>query len=421
MAGLTRFGGAAALAIMLAATTLAGCAAQTGQAVSVSGATTATATSAPTTAPTPPADLPRDANILFWTQPQRDTAFRMMERFVPANTVSANSGAAARVHALPAGRPLPATLTISGRAMSLNDYMTAQRLAGLIVLVDGRVRFENYGLGTSATDRWTSFSVAKSFTSTLVGAAIRDGAIRSIDDPVTRYIPDLAGSGYDGVTVAQLLSMRSGVRWNESYTDPNSDVARFNAQTPEGSVDPVTAYMRRLPRAHAPGTVWNYNTGETNLIGVLVERATGKTVSQYLTEKVWQPYGMEADAAWLLNSGGKEISGCCMSMRLRDYARFGEFVRSGGAGVVPDGWFEQAGRRQTGIGRPGFGYGYQWWTSDDGSFAAQGIFGQGIFIDPARRIVIAGVGNWPTATDRTLATQRQAFYEAVQRVVDSRQ
>jgi CubicO group peptidase (beta-lactamase class C family) len=302
--------------------------------------------------------------------------------------------------------------------------MADQRLAGLIVIQDGRVRLERYGLGFSGAGRWTSFSVAKSFTSTLVGAAIQDGHIASLSDPVTRYIPELEGSGYDGVTVAQLLSMQSGVRWNEDYTDPNSDVALFNLQQPEGGLDPVTAYMRRLPRAHAPGTQWNYNTGETNLIGVLVERATGKTLADYLSEKVWQPFGMEADAGWVLNSGGREISGCCMSISLRDYGRFGMFVLAGGrAGdqqIVPQGWFDSAGRKQADIGRPGAGYGYQWWTFDDGSFSAQGIFGQGIFIDPARKLVIAGVGNWPTATDPVMARRRHAFYQTVRAAVDSR-
>jgi CubicO group peptidase (beta-lactamase class C family) len=303
--------------------------------------------------------------------------------------------------------------------------MADQRNAGLIVIQDDRIRLERYGLGFSSRGRWTSFSVAKSFTSTLVGAAIQDGHISSINDPVTRYIPELAGSGYDGVTVAQLLSMQSGVRWNEDYTDPNSDVARFNLQMPEGTLDPVTAYMRRLPREHAPGTHWNYNTGETNLIGVLVERATGKTLADNLTEKVWQPFGMEADAAWVLNSGGKEISGCCLSIGLRDYGRFGMFVlgggQAGGRQIVPTGWFEQAGRKQAEIGRPGAGYGYQWWTYDDGSFAAQGIFGQGIFIDPARKLVIASVGNWSTATDPVMSRRRFAFYQAVRAAVDAPQ
>ncbi len=213
--------------------------------------------------------------------------------------------------------------------------------------------------------------------------------------------------------------MRSGVRWNEDYGDPRSDVALFNNQRAEGDVDAVTAYMRRLPRAHAPGTQWNYNTGETNLIGVLVERATGRRLSDYAREKIWAPAGMEADGVWLYNESGSEISGCCLSLRLRDYGRFGQFVLEGARGVVPDGWFDRAGRRQASFGQPGAGYGYQWWTFDGGEFAAQGIFGQGIFIDPARQLVIATVGNWPSATDNQSATERYLFYRAVQAAIDA--
>lgn len=367
----------------------------------------------------PVVELPRDMNVLFWTQDQRDLAFRMFEQVSPTHRIAAGDTPSA----LPDGPAIAVSLAGDGRTIGVDDYMAGQRHAGLIIIHNGRVRLERYGLGFSAQGRWTSFSVAKSFTSTLVGAAIQDGAIASINDRVTRYIPELAGSGYDGVTVAQLLSMQSGVRWNENYTDPNSDVARFNMQLPENGVDPVTAYMRRLPRQAEPGTRWNYNTGETNLIGVLVERATGRELASYMSEKLWRPFGMEADAAWLLNSGGREISGCCLSMRLRDYARFGQFVlaggRAGGQQIVPPGWFATAGTKQADIGRPGFGYGYQWWTFDDGSFAAQGIFGQGIFIDPARSLVIASVGNWPTATSATLAAQRVDYYRAVQRAIDA--
>ena len=397
------------LALGTAMALLAGCAPQS--------ATTA-APEAPVAAVSD-ADMPRDANVLFWTVPQRDAAFRAMERIALTHTVRAGQ----TVLPLTDGTPIAPAWSFDGHDWDIASHMADQRLAGVIVLHRGRIRLERYALGFNASGRWTSFSVAKSFTSTLVGAAVRDGYIRSLDDPVTRYIPALAGSGYDGVSVRQLLSMQSGVRWNEDYTDPASDVARFNFQQPEDGLDPVTAYMRRLPRAAEPGTRWNYNTGETNLIGVLVERATGKTLADYMTEKVWQPFGMEQDAAWMLNSDGHEISGCCLSMTVRDYARFGQFVLGGGVAggrrVVPDGWFEAAGRKQADIGRPGFGYGYQWWTYDDNSFAAQGIFGQGIFIDPARELVIVGVGNWPTATDAVMGRRRLRFYQAVRDAIDA--
>ena len=172
-----------------------------------------------------------------------------------------------------------------------------------------------------------------------------------------------------------------------------------------------------------PGTRWQYNTGETNLIGVLVAKATGKTISDYLSEKVWQPYGMSQDGEWLLNEGGKEIGGCCISATIRDYALFGQFAMDGGkigdTAVVPDGWFAQAGTKQADIGVPGRGYGYQWWTYDDGSYAGQGIFGQGIFIAPSRNLVIASNSNWNAATPDERKIERDAFYQAVQAAIDA--
>ena len=350
--------------------------------------------------------------MLFWTQDQRDTSFRAMEKIVKTNTI----GAGGSVYPLTVGTPIKLDLDI-------DEYMQHQRNAGLIIIQDGRIRFEKYALDYGPNGRWTSFSVAKSFTSTLVGAAIRDGYIKSIDDNVTVYMPDLRGSPYDDVTVRQLLTMTSGVQWNEDYTDPTSDVALFNLQKPEPGVDVTISYMRKLRREAPAGSKWVYKTGETNLIGVLVSNATGKTLSDYLSEKVWKPFGMETDAVWMLGATDHEISGCCISATLRDYARFGLFILGGGVAgginMLPDDWLPHATTKQADIANPGRGYGYQWWTNDDGSFAAQGIFGQGIFIDPGRKLVIASSGNWPTATDpEGVGAERQAFYNAVQLAVD---
>jgi CubicO group peptidase (beta-lactamase class C family) len=301
--------------------------------------------------------------------------------------------------------------------------MAGQRSAALLIVQDGKLRLERYGLGFDADGRWTSFSVAKSVTSTLVGAALRDGTIRSMDDKVSDYIPQMKGSAYDEVSVRQLLTMTSGVRWNEYYADPNSDVARFNQHQPEAGVDALVSYMRRLPREAAPGTRWHYSTGETNLVGVLLSQATKKPLATYLSEKIWVPAGMEQQATWILNRSGNEISGCCIQAAARDYARFGLFVLGGarvdGESIVPEGWLAEATSGRTGIGRPGRGYGYQWWTYDDGSFAARGIFGQGIFIDPKRKVVIASSADWAGGASDPVANQaREMFYRAVQKAVD---
>lgn len=359
------------------------------------------------------AALPTNADVLSWSQRQREAAFRAMDRM----PILARSGV---ITPSPQPLPLPAgePLDVPG----IDDYMARQNTAGLVIVQDGKIRLERYGLGFDAQGRWTSFSVAKSFTSTLVGAAIQDGYISSLEDKVSRYIPDLRGSAYDAVTVRQLLTMSSGIRWNEDYEDPNADVAKFNDAKPEAGVDATVSYMRKLPRAHPPGEVWHYNTGETNLIGVLVSSATKKPLSEYLQERIWHPAGMAATATWLQGKTGHEIAGCCLQAATRDYARFGLFVLANGDAdgrqIVPPDWFGQATQKQKDIGQAGRGYGFQWWTYDDGSFAAQGIFGQGIFIDPQRRLVIASNSNWTRASRGPEPAAREEFYAAVQAAVD---
>lgn len=361
------------------------------------------------------ATRPTNSDLLFWNQAQRDAGFRALDR-LPVLAKSRVVAAGPTPSALPPGPVLKLPLDVDA-------YMAGQRSAALIVLHDGKLRLERYGLGFDAAGRWTSFSVAKSITATLVGAAIKDGHIRSMDDKLSDYIPAMKGSAYDDVSLRQLLTMTSGVRWNEDYADPNSDVARFNKHKPEDGVDALVSYLRQLPREAPPGTRWLYSTGETNLVGVLLSQATKKPLATYLSEKIWVPAGMEQQATWILSKTGQEISGCCIQAAARDYARFGQFVldgaKVGGQAIVPEGWLTDATTERTGIGQPGRGYGYQWWTYTDGSFAGRGIFGQGLFIDPKRRLVIASNANWAGgARDREANPAREAFYRAVQQAVD---
>ena len=360
------------------------------------------------------ATMPTDRDVLFWSREQRDAAFRILDAMpilVDARVIQAGG----KVYPLPQGELLD---------LEIDDYMDSQHSAAVVIVHDGKIVLEKYGLGFGPDGKWTSFSVAKSLTSTLVGAAMKDGYIESLDDPVSRYIEGLAGSEYDKVTIRQLLTMTSGVRWNEDYEDPDSDVAQFNEHEAQDGLDATVSYMRGLGRDAPPGERWLYNTGETNLIGVLVSEATGKPIADYLSEKIWAPFGMQQDATWLLGSTGHEISGCCIQAATRDMARFGLFIlgggKAGGKAVLPDGWIEQATTRQADIGIPGEGYGYQWWTNADGSFAAQGIFGQGIFIDPARKLVIASNGNWSRADEGPEVAEREAFYRKVQAAIDAR-
>ncbi len=359
---------------------------------------------------------PSGQDVLFWSQKQRDAGFRMMDR-IPFIIKSRTIEAGDAVSPLPEGEPLD--LGPEGGAM-----MEALNYSSIVVLQDGKIRLESYGLDFEEDGRWTSFSVAKSFTSTLVGAALKDGYIDSLDDKVSDYVPGLRGSAYDDVSIHQILTMTSGVAWNEDYEDPNSDVALFLATEPEGDMSAVVTYMKDLGRAHPPGDVFNYSTGETNLIGILVRRATGKTLAEYLSEKIWKPYGMQQDASWLLGSDGREISGCCIQAAARDYARFGQFILQGaridGEPVLADGYLEAATGKQTGIGNWGYGYGYQWWIRDENTFEARGIFGQGILIDPTRNLVIITTGNWTSAIGYKdgEAERRSKFFSLVQSTID---
>ncbi|ODT35197.1 MAG: serine hydrolase, partial [Lautropia sp. SCN 70-15] len=290
--------------------------------------------------------LPTDRDILFWSQTQRDAAFRALDRLpflAKARTVPASDAP----KPLPPGPPLKLPLDVDA-------WMAGQRSAAVVVLHDGKLRLERYGLDFDAAGRWTSFSVAKSITATLVGAAIRDGHIRSMDDKVSDYIADMKGSAYDDVSIRQLLTMTSGIRWNEDYGDPNSDVARFNNHEPDKGVDALVSYLRKLPREAPAGTRWHYSTGETNLVGILLSEATKKPLAEYLSEKIWKPAGMEQQATWILNRTGKEISGCCIQAATRDFARFGQFVLDGarvnGQSIVPEGWLAEATTQRAAIG-----------------------------------------------------------------------
>ena len=325
--------------------------------------------------------------------------FRHIDRLFPTRTVAHGD----QVLTLPAAaHPLTQVNFVSrGKHWDLFDYLAVNRVAGLLVLKDGRIALETYQYGNTPHTRWMSMSIAKSITSTLIGAAIRQGYIRSIDDPVTRYVPALAGSAYEGVSIRDILTMSSGVRWNETYTDPSSDRRRLLevqiAQQPGAALD----LMKSLPRAAAPGTVNNYNTGETLVAGEVVHYAVKRSLSEYLSERIWKPFGMESDATWWLASpDGIEIAGSGFSATLRDYARFGLFILGGGRvgtdQVLPAGWTTEAGSPQRLKNGKALDYGFFWWpatptpeTPDPrGAFLGEGIFGQYLYVNVKEGLVI---------------------------------
>ncbi len=364
-------------------------------------------------------DPPTKTDVLFWTQDQRDTGFALADKLPIINTVKINAGT--HVRELPEGPTLKLDLDIDA-------YMQSQNSAAILVLHKGEIRLERYGLNQTMDGRWTSFSVAKSITSTLVGAAIKDGHIRSLEDKVSDYISALRGSVYDDVTIYQLMTMTSGVKWNEDYGDPTSDVAMFrSAQSVEGEAS-IVSYLKHLPRAHEAGQVFNYSTGETNLIGILVAEATSIPIAEYLSDKIWKPFGMQQDATWVLSETGEEISGCCIQASARDFARFGQFILEGGKAnkvkILPEDWISKATAVQVLVPRDtDRDYGFQWWTLGDSTFSAIGIFGQGIFVDPARELVIATNSSWRDAngSESEQNPERYEFYGRVQRAIDREQ
>lgn len=340
--------------------------------------------------------------------------FRNIDRLFATRTVKAGSNP----YPLPAGETRLQNFRFESRGSTydLYDFMALNRVAGLLVVKDGAVAFEQYALGNDEQTRWMSMSVVKSIAATLVGVAIQDGYIDSLDDSLTRYLPQFAGSAYDGVTVRQLLQMASGVAWNETYTDPASDRRAMLEAQIDQQPGAILELMAGLERAAPPGTRWNYSTGETSVVGALVNAATGESVADYLSRKIWQPFGMESDASWWLDApGGQEIGGSGLSATLRDYARFGLFMLNNGEidgdSILPPGWVQEATAWPT-IGGELVDYGYMWWLLDEGAYAAIGIFGQFIYVHPEDDLVIAMWGAQPKPVGKD-AVDEYLFFNAL--------
>jgi len=351
--------------------------------------------------------------------------FRNIDRLFPTRTVPR---ASKPMPLPPAATPLTTVIfSDRGKRYDLDDYLELNRVTGLLVLKNGRIKLERYRFGNSDRTRWMSMSIAKSITSTLIGAALKQGYIGSLSDSVTRYVPSLRGSAYEGVSVRDVLMMSSGVRWDETYTDPRSDRRRLLEAQISQVPGSAMAVMRSLPRAAAPGTVNNYNTGETQVAEEIVRSAVGQPLATYLSERIWSKFGMEADANWWLDSSdGHEIGGSGFSATLRDYGRFGLFVLNGGiaAGeaILPEWWIREATSPKLLRGGAPLAYGYLWWTGTtaasqrDGAYAARGLFGQFIYINPAAQVVIVVWGAQQDPTESAIIND-WAFFDAVVNVL----
>ena len=294
---------------------------------------------------------------------------------------------------------LPIEFKFQSKSINVSDYLNRTDVAALLILKDGKIRYENYWLTGGEKVKWLSMSVGKSFISALIGIALDQNFINSIEDPVTMYVPQLKQSAYDGVRIKDILQMSSGASWNEDYGDPNSDINRsVRIFALGGSLDEFAA---SLTNENKPGTFNRYNSTDTQVLGMLLREATGISVTQYMQKMLWDPIGAEDIAYWLLDSEGMEVAYGGLNATARDYAKLGELYRLkgklNGKQILSSDWVNASIKPDAPHLMPGenilsdypLGYGYQWWIPDtSGDFLAIGVYNQFIYISPKNNTVI---------------------------------
>jgi CubicO group peptidase (beta-lactamase class C family) len=356
----------------------------------------------------PKLHVPKGEDFLLLSPTAQAHAYRNVDRMFATRTIRRGNS----VLQLERGQEISPRYQAGQEVHGVDAYMNRANVAGLLVIRHEKIVLERYSLGLEENVRWSSMSMIKSLTATLVGAALQQGAIANLDDAVSKYIPALRGCAYDAVTIRNLITMSSGVRWNEDYTDRSSDVNRYSKSLGDKVPGGVLALMRSLKAEHRPGSQFNYNTGDTYVLGSLISAATGKTLADYMSEMIWSRLGMEFDAFYTLESDdGQEIGGSRAGIALRDFGRFGVFLlRNGvvdGTPVLPADRVEHAGHPafvlDAATNRYGAtGYGYSWWLDPDGSMVAVGFAGQSLYVNRKNKVVIV-----------TLSCQPQLPYSAV--------
>ena len=291
--------------------------------------------------------------------------------------------------------PIDPTLrfTDSDPGTKLSAYLKKTKTVAFLVIRHDSILFEHYYDGYKKESVVPSFSIAKSFTSALIGCAIADGLITSENDPVVKYIPELKDRNLDGVTIKHLLQMTSGIAFNESYVNPFGDAAKYYYGRN------LRKYVFKMKSKVAPGSDWEYHSGNTQLLGVILDKVLkGKTVTTYLQEKIWTPIGMELDASWSIDKkkNGMEKTFCCINSTAHDYAKFGRlYLKNGnwnGQQVIPENWVKMSTKADKSLGGVSF-YQNQWWIdSPKGEYFAEGILGQVIYVNPASDVIIVRLG-----------------------------
>lgn len=338
---------------------------------------------------------------------QFDTFCRMAD-FYPTSAMSASSSP----KPFPSGMPLslPESYVFEEETRSIADLIERTDTSALLVIQDGELRLESYYLTGGQDVRWTSWSVAKSFISALIGIAIEQGAIGSVDDSISDYWPDLKGSAYERVAIRHVLQMSSGARWNEDYSDPNSDVNQLGAVM--AGKQTLDEFVCGIVPESEPGTICRYNSADTQALGMLLRGATGEALSDYMFRNLLDPLGMEDPSYWITDQSGVEMVLGGLNMTARDFAKIGELYRNdgqiNGEQVVPGSWVRASttsdsmhlapGEVIVGGHKFGFGYGYQWWipAGDRGEFSAIGVYNQFVFVDPISRATLVKLSANPS-------------------------
>ena len=314
---------------------------------------------------------------------------------------------------------IDATYQWQGKTYSLADGLDRTYTNAFLVMRDGKIVTELYRNGTNEQTHFMSWSMAKSITSTLVGIALAEKRIKSLDDPITTYLPELKTGAYNGVTIRQVLEMKSGVDYEERYDGAPGLATDNHEYALVQNVRRFADVARTLKRAHKPGETFAYKTIDTAVLGWLVERVTDRPAAEYMTQKIWEPLGAEANGFFIMDGPpgvGREFTGAGFNATLRDYARFGQMILDGGVAnghrIVSPKWIAQA-TKPAGAERVQGGYGYQWWTvKDSDAFFALGLEGQFIFIDPPSRTVIVKLSYF-TPADQSLYAQSLAYMSAI--------
>lgn len=323
---------------------------------------------------------------------------------------------------------LPTTYSYGGKDKSLSSFLRTTGTASFVVIHNGQVVHENYYLGKSENSRFTSWSVAKSFASALIGIAIQEGHIQSVTDPIINYVPEIAGTAYAATTIEDVLEMASGVRFDETYFI-GTDVANLQLAISDKFMDEIVKYTET---DNTPGTFNRYKSLDTLVLGLLIRNATGQSVASYLEAKIWGPAGMTNDAHWLADADGLEATYCCIKATTRDFAKLGLiYLNNGfynGQQIVPAPWIAESLDFNEPHLLPGdnpnsdydWGYGYQWWFRDEGNdYSAVGIFNQFVYINPDANVVIAKNSGAPNYLLNDLENEHFAVFRAISEHLDS--